>query len=121
VTEERELQAFIARSIKSVWAMELLLLLQRDPDRCWQEGELVYEMRASAAVVGDILGVFQRDGLVASGEHGWRFSPVDPPTEARARMLAKVFQERPIATMRMIVTPDSIQSLSDAFKLKGED
>ena len=100
VTEEQELQAFISRSIKSVWAMELLLLLQRDPARCWQQKELVYEMRASAAVVGDILGVFHRDGLVSSDDRGWRFSPVDPATEARAPA-GKVFQERPIATMRI--------------------
>ena len=38
-------------SIRSVWALELLLLLRRHPDRDWSNGDLVRELRGSDVMV----------------------------------------------------------------------
>jgi hypothetical protein len=52
---------FIGSSFRSVWALELLLLLKREP-RVWLRDELVTAMRASELVVTNAL-----DTLVAAG------------------------------------------------------
>src|SRR5687768_17487272 len=40
---ENDVLAFVQRSIKSVWALELLLLLRRDRQRTWRPEDMVLE------------------------------------------------------------------------------
>ena len=46
-----DLIEFVEMSFGSVWSLELLLLLYRDPPRKWTSGELVHELRSSEVVV----------------------------------------------------------------------
>ncbi len=49
---DEELLKFIGAHIKSVWAVEQMLVLTRDPVRAWELGELVRETRSSRTAVG---------------------------------------------------------------------
>lgn len=114
-----DLVAFIRRSIPSVWALEVLLLLRRAPPRAWSTGELVGELRASDAVVLGVLAGFQRDGLVARGEDGrFQFAPAVEMIEQVTLALAEAYAERPVAVINAIVSSDAqLQTLADAFRL----
>lgn len=101
--------------------MELLLLLHRTAGRIWQPFELVRELRASQTLVRDNLEFFQQNGLAVGDEKGWRFAPANRTLEDMTQRLAQAFQQRPVATMSLVAHADPIQSLSDAFKIRGDE
>jgi hypothetical protein len=57
-----DLVEMVEYSFGSVWALELLLLLHRNPDRAWPTSDLVRELRSSDVVVAESI-----ERLVASG------------------------------------------------------
>lgn len=120
---EAELETFVREHIRSVWALEVLLLLRRDPERCWTPPELVRELRASTLLVTDNLKRLQHSGLVApSDEGGFCYAPANPVLEAVCAELEAAYRARPVSVINMIAKPvDPLQSLADAFKLKGRD
>jgi hypothetical protein len=117
-----DLVSFVREHVRSVWAVELLLLLRRDPARCWAPAELVRELRASASLVADNLQRFVASGLVAPEEDCYRYAPASPVLAALCAELEAAYRERPVAVINMIARPaDPLQSLADAFKFRGGD
>lgn len=115
------LLSFVREHVPSVWALELLLLLRRDPDRCWSPGDLVRELRASQMLVADNLQRLERSGLVAPDEGCFRYAPAAPVLEELCAQLEASYRERPVAVINMIAKPSSpVQSLADAFKFRGD-
>ena len=47
--------AELVRSLRSLWAIELLLLLYREPERSHTIDDLVRELRSNAQLVGDVV------------------------------------------------------------------
>jgi hypothetical protein len=121
LTDDRELAAFVRDNLRSVWAMELLLLLHRAPERRWRPSELVRELRASDTLINDNLNLFQQHGLAVAEDAGWRFAPANRMLEELTERLARAFRERPVTTMGLVTGADPIQSLSDAFKIRGDE
>ncbi|HJR55006.1 MAG TPA: hypothetical protein VJ798_00365 [Rhizomicrobium sp.] len=117
---DEELIGFIRESVRSVWAMELLLLLSRDKTRNWQPVELVRELRANQTLVQANLAIFQRNGLAVSDEMGWHFAPANEKLQELVDRLALAFRERPVATMTLVTHIDPLQTLSDAFRLRED-
>jgi hypothetical protein len=117
---DSEFLSFVREHVRSVWALELLLLLRRDPDRCWTPADLVSELRASTPLVSDNLQRFQASGLVAPEDGCYRFAPASPILAELCAQLESAYRERPVAVINMIARPvDPLQSLADAFKFKG--
>ena len=48
MADDGDLAAFVREHVRSVWAVELLLLLKRAPDRAWPPEALTAELRALA-------------------------------------------------------------------------
>jgi hypothetical protein len=119
VTEDPELLAFLQANIRSVWALELWLLLWSAPERGRTSADLVLELRASTKIVKDVVAQFARDGLIAPDDQRWRISPAHLRLQAVADRLAQVYRERPLYVMGLI-RQDPVQSLADAFKIKGD-
>ncbi len=117
----QDLVAFIRGHVRSVWALELLLLLRSNPAARWSSAALVRELRASTKLVQENLAGFERDGLAAQDAEGWRFAPATSLLEELTGRLAALYRERPMATIALISRIDPVQSLADAFKLKGDD
>ena len=91
MSEEADLAAFVREHMRSVWAVELLLLLRRDPDRCWMAGDLVAELRASTNLVKDNLDAFERGGLAVCDDSGcWRYAPAAAALDAQATTFSTV-------------------------------
>ena len=122
MSEDADLAAFVREHMRSVWAVELLLLLRRDPERCWPPGDLVAELRASTNLVNDNLEAFERGGLAVCDDAGfWRYAPAAAALDYLAARLEQAYRERPVAIINLISRPpDPIQGLADAFKWRGD-
>lgn len=117
-----ELTAFVREHVRSVWGVELLSLLRREPGKLWSAEVLVRELRASTALVGDSLARFERAGLVVreDGDKA-RYAPASPILAELCERLEQAYRERPVAVINVIATPpDPLQSLADAFKFRGD-
>lgn len=116
----QDLLPFIREHIRSVWTLELLLLLKRTPARSWTPDELVRELRASGPLIATNLEALQRAGLTASDEAGrHRWAPASALLEKLRNELEAAYRERPVALINVIASPpDKLQSLADAFRIR---
>ena len=119
MTPPEELTSFIGATFRSVWALELLLLLKREGRACTPE-ELVSLLRASRSVVENALNSLIAAGLV--GEDGECFSYM--PASAQLAVLVDdteaFYRARPNRVRRLIVAKShqGLAAFSDAFRLK---
>ncbi|HEY3800576.1 MAG TPA: hypothetical protein VGL58_19665 [Caulobacteraceae bacterium] len=113
---------FIRGSIRTVWGLELLLLLRRPPLRMWSQTELVAELRASETVLRGALGRFEAEGLVTRhGGDRYRFEPASFCLDQLCDSLAATYRERPVAVIQAIaVSDDQVEALAAAFKLRDD-
>lgn len=122
LSDDPDLLAFVRLHVRSVWALELLLLLRREPARRWAPAELVRELRASPGLVSDNLRVFERGGLaVPDQENRHQYAPATPLLDALCARLEDAYRARPVSVINMIARPsDPLQSLADAFRFRGD-
>lgn len=115
------LAAFVEAAIPSVWALEALLVLKRNPEIAWASDDLVAEMRASTTLVTDCIRVLQRAGLVIEQSESVRYAPASPALAALADALQNAWRERPVAVVNMITTrrSDPLKGFADSFRLGG--
>lgn len=116
---------FLQFSVTAVDAAELLLLLHENPDRAWTPQEVVAKLQAGAGLTegeaARYLDVFQARGLLAREDSmRVRYSPATPDLDAHVRMLAKLYNERPVTLIRVIygLRDMRIKSFADAFKFR---
>jgi hypothetical protein len=109
----------VRQHIRSVWALELLLLLRSRPGELWPPEALVRELRASAPLIAGCLATLQDSGLAVNEDGAWRFAPASPELQRFCDQLAEAYQTRPVALINMIAAPSQVQDLADAFKFKG--
>lgn len=114
-----ELISFIATSFRSVWALELLLLLKREAMSRSTE-ELVTQMRASSSVLENALDQLVAAGLAGKEGTMARYMPVSPKVAALIDETEELYNSRPDRVRRLIVTPSNrgLTAFSDAFRLK---
>lgn len=111
----------VRKHIRSVWSLELLLLLRRPPGQAWRAEDLVRELRASMPLITGCLVKLEESGLAAAEDGAWSFAPVTPELERFCDQLAEAYQTRPVALISLIAAPSQVQDLADAFKFKGGD
>lgn len=120
-----DLLSFVRASIKSTWALELLLLLRKQAPAGSAQETLVRTLRATPSLVSSCLDQLQTAGLVAADENGsWRYQPAAPTLDDLAHKLEQAYSERPVAIINAIVSlpDDRLKSFADAFKFpkKGD-
>jgi hypothetical protein len=122
VAVDQDLLGFIREHIRSVWALELLLLMRRSPERAFTSDELVSELRGSSMLVRDSLASFERAGLILRDDDGRvRYAPAAPMLSDLVDTLDVAYRERSVAVINAIVSPpDKLQALADAFKIKRD-
>ena len=114
-----DLFRFIESSFRSVWALELLLLVKREP-RVWSRPELNSTLRASDLVVSTALDELVAAGLVSMEGDGARYMPAGEGIPARIDEVEQLYSARPDAVRRAIVssTASGATAFADAFKLR---
>jgi len=116
-----EILRFIASSFRSVWALELLLVLKSDP-RNWSREELVSTMRASDLVVTKGLDALEAAGLVNNNEDKAQYMPVSKDVATRVDEAEELYAKRPDAVRRAIISASAgdATAFADAFRLRKD-
>jgi hypothetical protein len=122
MASEDEIANFIRSSFRSVWSLELLLLLKRDP-RLWRHNEIVAALRASELIVAQSVDFLTAAGLVSVDEAG--DAAYRPASEGSARLVEgteALYARSPDAVRRLIVgaIPNPLAAFADAFRLRKE-
>jgi hypothetical protein len=103
VTEEN-LLAFIAASFGSIWAVELLLLLRRDPSRSWDAAAAVRELRSSPIVIDDAVARLRAAGLIVQDSAGLcRYHAASPRLDRLASEVEAAYAAKPMMVINAIV------------------
>ncbi|MGN6573374.1 MAG: hypothetical protein ACTHLO_18370 [Pseudolabrys sp.] len=123
MTSESDILDFAGASFRSVWALELLLMLRERRERTWAPAEILRELRSSQVAVVEALNNLIVAGLVVEEEvERYRYSATGRLEEA-VGALASLYALKPAVVMRQIVnSPNNakLQILSDAFRIKDE-
>jgi predicted transcriptional regulator len=116
-----ELLRLVGSTFRSVWALELLLLLKREP-RVWSPSELISTLRASELVVNKALEELLAAGLVSLEGGGARYLPVTDEVATELDRVEQLYAARPDAVRRAIVsaTASGATAFADAFKLRRQ-
>jgi hypothetical protein len=119
---DEDILRFVAASFPSVWALELLLALKRDP-RPWPREELVTTLRASDLVVSKALDGLVAAGIVSLEKGGARYLPVNADVAADVERAEELYRSRPNKVRRAIVAASASSAIAfaDAFKLRRDD
>ena len=115
--------AGLVRALRSLWAIELLLLLHRDAGNRWHAADLVNELRSSESLVEDLLARLLEMGFVARDAEGrYGYAAAAPARDALVAELARLHAERPLAIAQAIHggTDKKLRAFSDAFRLEKD-
>lgn len=118
-----EIEAFIRSSFRSVWSLELLLLLRQEPRRGWTQPELVAALRASDLVVSRGIDALLAAGLVLTqGDGASCFHPVSADLEQLVDDAAALYARSPDAVRRIITAPAAggLAAFADAFRFRRD-
>lgn len=119
--KEEDILGFIAATITSVWAFEVLLLLRREPGRHWSPEALVQDLRGSAVAVADALASLENLGLVAGDKQGHvYYAPASPRLEEFVSGAAELYATKPVSVIRSIAANpnEKLRHFADAFRFK---
>ncbi len=116
-----EILRFIVSSFRSVWALELLLLLKSEP-RPWSYGDLDSTMRASEVVVVKALAGLEAAGLVTIADCRAQYSPVNEEVAALVEQAEALYAKRPDTVRRAIISValGDAAAFANAFRLRKE-
>lgn len=122
MTSREELADFIRSSFRSVWSLELLLMIKREP-RSWTVAEIVAALRASELVVTKCIESLTAAGLVSpESDQEIRFLPASDDLRKLVGEAEALYAKQPDAVRRLIIASSSGFSLTDfanAFRWKG--
>jgi hypothetical protein len=116
-----ELLSFAASSFRSIWALEVVLLLKNDR-RNWSRAELVAALRASELVVKNALDGLLAAGIASADEQGATFMPANEQIAECVDEIERLYRSRPNAVRRAIIAAGatSAAAFADAFKLRRD-
>ena len=118
---DQDLLTFIGSSFRSVWALELLLVLKSE-HRVWTRSELVTTMRASELVVSKALDSLVAAGLASLEGEGARYMPASDQVAECVEQAERLYSSRPNAVRRAIIaaSTDGVAAFADAFRLRKD-
>jgi len=116
-----EILRFIASSFRSVWTLELLVVLKGEK-RAWSHEELVRTMRASDLVVTKGLDALEAAGLVSNSGDKAQYMPVSEEVAALVDQAEALYAKRPDAVRRAIISTSAADAaaFADAFRLRKD-
>lgn len=118
---ENDALEFVRTSIGSVWALELLVLLRREPVRSWPLDLMIHESRSSVVAVSHAIQMLENAGLVVqTAPREYRYRPTTPTLDAIGDLVQKIYSNKPSAVISAIfdLPNDQLRTFAQAFKLK---
>jgi DNA-binding IclR family transcriptional regulator len=119
VTDE-EVLASVPAVAKSVWTLELLLLLRRQRERAWKLDELVRELRASRNVVQIGMYGLQACGLAGLDDDAVQYRPASERLDVLAAAIEQLYLTKPFTVINAIAVPgdEKLRIFAESFRLK---
>jgi hypothetical protein len=122
MASNEEIADFVRTTFRSVWALELLILLRQNPERKLTTAEMVAALRGSELVVARSIETLAAAGLILVDPAGARFAPA---SDAVAELIAdteRLYASSPNAVRRMIVAAANpgASAFADAFRLRKD-
>lgn len=118
---EDDILTFVGKSIRSVWALEVLVCLKRDAGRSWRANELERELRSSAVAIRDALASLQAAQLIVEPDSGnYRYDPKSPELDRIADLIERTYITTPMTLIKALFADpnEKLRLFADAFKLK---
>lgn len=119
---EDDVTAFIRASFRSVWSLEVLLLLKRAA-RDWREEEIVDALRASHLIVAQSLDGLAAAGLITLDAQGQAaYLPASPGAARSVEAVEALYARKPDAVRRLIVgaSAGGLAAFAEAFRLRKD-
>jgi hypothetical protein len=119
--KEDEILNFVRSSIGSVWALEVLMLLRREPARSWRLDELVSELRSSPAAIAGASLLLEGAGLlVKTGEHSFRYQPASPDLDEMGGLVERIYAAKPATVIAALFDSrdEKLRTFAAAFRFK---
>ena len=109
-----EFRRFLRTAVPTVGAAELLLVLQREPDRWWTALDAAAALRPATALAeadaARYFAVFQGAGLiVVAPDKRVQYKPGSQILDAHTCMLEQAYRERPVTLIRAIYADAAIK------------
>jgi hypothetical protein len=123
MASNEEIADFVRTTFRSVWALELLILLRQDPGRALTTDEMVAALRGSQLVVAQSVEMLAAAGLIlADPEGAAHYAPAAAGTEALVAETERLYARSPNAVRRMIVAAANpgASAFADAFRLRKD-
>ncbi len=120
-----EVEQFVARHIDTSEQVEVLLLLQRSPERTWNVNAVYQQILTSRESVARQLDLLCASGLAEMrGEEPnvYAYRPKTPELDATVQSLATAYRLVPHRVIELIYAKPSnaIRSFADAFRLRKD-
>lgn len=118
-----DVRYFLQTSIDSIEQLQVLLLLQAQPDRIWTTSEITFELRSVDSSIQNRLDkLYKRNILARHGDSEHKFLPTS--TEM-LNIIEKVVSENQLRPYQIIdaiysSAEKSIQDFANAFKMRGD-
>ena len=120
-----EVRRLIAERIATAEMLEILLLLERDPQRGWTADEISRQVfTVPAAAIGSLEGLVAQ-GLAASdgaANPTYRYDPATADLRRQVSALAQAYRASRVAVIQLVFTKpaDPLRSFADAFRVRRD-
>lgn len=122
MSSQEQVSTFIRSSFRSVWSLEVLLLLKRD-QRYWSQAEILTALRASDLIVSQSLDMLAAGGLIAVDAAGRAaYRPASERAASLVEETERLYAQSPDAVRRLIVgsSTGGLAAFADAFRLRKD-
>jgi len=123
MSSDEEIAEFIHTTFRSVWALEMLLLMAGHGEREWVQPELVDALRASELIVTRALDDLAMAGLIVIERDGAaRFQPASQHSRALVASTATFYAKSPDKVRRIIVgrASNGLNAFAAAFRIRKD-
>ena len=123
MSSDAEIAEFIRSTFRSVWTLELVLLMAGQDQQAWTRGDLVAALRASDLIVHRSVDELTAAGLIVIDEEA---RACFRPASARLRELfeatATLYARSPDKVRRLIVAAGAggLTAFADAFRIRKD-
>jgi len=119
--EDESLARFISSAFRSIWSLELLLLVRSRPAHGWSHAELIEGLRASEQVLARSIADLSGADLVRTEGGLIHYAPGSYTLDETVADVAQLYEMRPAKVRRLIVGgEDQLTRFADAFRMRGD-
>lgn len=118
-----EIAEFIRSTFRSVWSLELVLLMADEAERSWSRSELVAALRASDLIVARSVEELTTAGVVVVDSAGQAcFRPASDDLREMVSASQALYARSPDKVRRIIVAAASggLTAFADAFRIRKD-